>query len=194
MMTARMVARTVGLGPPNKLRRGSDRLEIAILWLAMLTSLLLMPVSAAIGTSVARDQLDQSAETRASGTVVVATTLAAVPINPASSVAVSMPAPATWTDGTGVQRTLTVQVPQGTRAGTLVKVWLDRDGNPVEPPRPSGVIALYGAIVGIGLFVCGLAGAWFLVAVVRALLDRWRYARWQSEWRRVAPPIGRRRS
>ena len=194
MMTTRMIARTLGLGVPNKLRRGSDRLEIAVLWLAMLTSMLLMPVSAAIGTSVARDQLDQSAETRATGTVVMATTLDAVPINPASSVAVSMPAPATWTDTSGVQHTTIVQVAQGTRAGSVVKVWLDRNGNPVEPPRPSGVIALYGAVVGIGVFVCGLAGTWFVVAVVRTLLDRWRYARWQSEWRRVSAPVGRHRS
>ena len=194
MMTTRMIARTLGIGPPNELRRGSDRLEVAVLWFALLTSLLMMPIGAAIGTSAARAELDQSAETRSSGSTVMATTVDAVPVNPASSIAVSMPAPATWTDTTGGPHTVIVQVPQGTRAGSVVKVWLDRDGNPVEPPRPSGVIALYGAIVGIGVFVCGLAGIWFVVALVRAVLDRWRYTRWQNEWRKVAPPLGRTKS
>src|SRR5262245_27370885 len=112
--TPMMVARRMGLGR-NQLRRGSDRLEVAVLWIGLVVSLLMLPVSAAVGTSIAERDARTSAATRSTGVQVIATTVDAVPITPASSVAVTMPVLAVWTDSTG-QHTAVVQAPQGSRA------------------------------------------------------------------------------
>jgi hypothetical protein len=182
MTTPMMVARRMGLGR-NPLRRGSDRLEVAVLWIGLVVSLMLMPVSAAIGTSIAERDARMSAATRSAGAQVIATTLDAVPITPASSVAVTMPVLAVWSDATGQQRTGVVQAPQGSRAGTPIRVWVDGSGQPVEAPTSPGVSAFVGTMTGITAFVGGLASIWFLVWLARYLLDRWRYHQWQTEWR-----------
>jgi hypothetical protein len=183
--TPMMVARRMGLGR-NPLRRGSDRLEVAVLWIGLVVSLLMLPVCAAVGMSIAERDARTSAATRSTGVQVIATTLDAVPITPASSVAVTMPVLAVWTDVTGQQRTGVVQAPQGSRAGTPVRVWVDGSGQPVEAPTSPGVSVFVGTMTGITAFIGGLASIWFLVWLARFLLDRWRYHQWQTEWRAVS--------
>jgi hypothetical protein len=185
-----MLARRMGFGR-NPLRRGSDRIEVTLLWIALVASMLMMPLSAALGTSIAQADARTSAETRATGTQVVAMTLDAAPLTPSTSVAVSQPVRAVWTDATGQQRAGVVSVPQGTRAGSLIRVWLDGFGRPVETPSSSGLSAFVGAMAGIATFIGGLAGIWFLVWLTRLLLDQWRFHRWQVEWHQVSAHIRR---
>lgn len=177
------IARRFGLGR-NSLRRGSDRIESAVLWLALVASLLLLPVSAAFGTSVEETNARTAAELRATGTQVVARTLDAVAITPSTTVVVSHPVRAAWTDANGVQHEGTVRVPQGTRAGTELRVWLDQAGTPVDPPKDGGLAAFLGTLAGVSAFIGGLFGIWSLVWMVRFLLDRLRLRRWQADWQR----------
>jgi hypothetical protein len=71
--------------------------------------------------------------------------------------------------------------------GSVVPVWVDRDGNVVAAP-PSGMDALVlGAALGLGVVIAGaviLFGVW---VAVRLELDRRNAAGWAEEWARVEP-------
>jgi hypothetical protein len=176
----RLLARRFGLSR-SPLRRTSDRIEVAVLWVAILFAMLAMPASAALGTAVADNGLSRAAELTASGTPVVVRTLDTVPASPVSTVAIRTPVPAVWTDASGTERQGIVSVPAGTRAGTELTVWLNRDGGLTDPPQRVGVSVAAGIAAGVGTFVGSLISLALLVALVRAGLDRHRLRRWQAE-------------
>ena len=181
----RVIARRFGLGR-NSLRRTSDRIEAAVLWLALVGCLLLVPVSAALGTGVQRSSVRQAEIDGAGLTRGVAVALESVPVNPAATVVVPRLARATWTDQHGIVREGMVMVPSGTRAGAPVNIWLDASGTPADAPRSRGVSAAVGTMTGLAMFAGGLLGIWLFVLSVRSLLDRWRRRCWTADWDRVA--------
>jgi hypothetical protein len=92
-----------------------------------------------------------------------------------------------WTGAGGKKAVGEAPLPQNTKAGAVVRVWLDRAGKPGDgPPALLGTIAS-GVITGVsawGLLV-GLLLACF--QLVHLVLDRCRYAAWDAEWMMVNP-------
>ncbi|MBV9923331.1 MAG: hypothetical protein JOY78_21145 [Pseudonocardia sp.] len=95
--------------------------------------------------------------------------------------------PASWSDRRGGQHTGLVAASQGLRAGSVVTIWTDVSGAKVAAPASAGQ-ALVGGVVAGGMALGGgflvLVGLWALVR--RATLAA-NCARWEQEWREIAP-------
>jgi hypothetical protein len=97
-----------------------------------------------------------------------------------------------WTGPDGSPRTGQVDVPDGARKGSIVKIWTDASGHLVLAPigrtqiisRVITVTAL--APLAVALVLLTLAGA------THRLLDRRRMAAWEADWNAVEPQWSRR--
>ncbi|MEU4295290.1 hypothetical protein AB0E63_44320 [Kribbella sp. NPDC026596] len=179
--------RRLGIGR-NPMRRSSDRVEVGLLWCGLLVALLLIPVAAAIGTSVSRAYGESAARQRAVLHQVKATTLEGterdVPTAPGD---VLSRARVRYVDANGYAREGTASVVIGTKAGDQVTIWLDRSGAIAPSPRSSADSSAFGTSAGF----LTLAGTWLLlwglVRLARVPLDRRRAREWEVEWLAVAP-------
>jgi hypothetical protein len=184
---ALMQARRLGFGR-NPLRRWSDRAEITLLWCALITALLLVPVGAAVGTSVRNSLNASAAQQRALLHEVRARTLEStegmVPSAPGDVLA---RAGVSYTDPQGVDREGTASVVMGTKAGAEVTIWLDRSGNIVTAPRSGADSAAFGAGAGISSVLGSWLLLWGLFGLARLPLNRRRVREWDAEWQTVAP-------
>ncbi|GAA4553284.1 Rv1733c family protein [Amycolatopsis samaneae] len=168
------------------LARRSDRIEAAVLASTLLLGLTVLPFAAAAGSTVYAHERDVSAQQRATGRPAVAMLLADGPVAETAGrggvVAEKAPTAAMWTLPDGTPRRGQVDAATGTVAGARVAIWLDRNGDPVDPPLTTAGAAVTGIAAGTGLLVI----AWSLLAAVyvvnRWALDRARYAAWQREW------------
>lgn len=177
----------LGLGR-NPLRRRSDRIETVLLWCALVAALLLIPVGAAVGTSVRNASDASAAQQRAALYEVKARTLAgterSVPSAPGdvlSRVRVG------YVDQHGVAREGTATVVIGTQAGTDVTVWLDQSGAIASAPRSASDGAAFGATVGLLVVLSSWLLLWGAFWLARIPLDRGRSEDWEDEWRSIAP-------
>jgi len=181
-----MQARRLGIGR-NPLRRRVDRLESMVLLSAVLAALVMIPVAAALGTSVRNSSENTAAQRRAVLTEVRARTLenteAAVPNAPGQMTSWVR---VTWTDRAGWPQEGRTNVAIGTKQGTSVTIWLDGSGAITAPPRPAGDSAAIGGAVGLGVAMT----SWLLIAGLARLavvpLDRRRMRDWEREWEQVA--------
>ncbi|WP_306946754.1 hypothetical protein [Streptomyces sp. B4I13] len=97
------------------------------------------------------------------------------------------PAQVRWTDTDGVVRTGTALVKPGTPKGATVRVWVTRDGTVTGHPANTLNATTSGWMVG-GMTAFGLAaGSYAARAGMRLVLDRRRYAQWDTEWDLVEP-------
>jgi hypothetical protein len=189
------VARRLGLDH-NPLRRRSDVIEGWLLPLTIVMFLLLAPLAA--GLTGLRVQAGNAAAHRAEQTwrQVPAVLLKAAPgpmMSDNGANAWLVWTPARWVAG-GRSRTGNVPAPSGTKAGSTVRVWVDRTGAVQVPPMTAAraddrvVIAMAFALAALATFLAGLA------LVVRKVLDRRRLAEWEAAWLSVGPQWSRHSS
>ncbi|MFF0341429.1 hypothetical protein [Kribbella sp. NPDC004875] len=181
-----MQARRLGFGRTT-LRRRPDRIEALLLWCVLIAALLMIPVGAAIGTSM-RNSLDASAtQERAKLYEVRARTLEDTePVASGIPGGVLSLVPVSYVDSHGTEREGLTTVVMGTKAGTDVMVWIDTSGMIVTTPRSPADSAALGGTVGT-FFVLG---AWLLLwggfRLARIPLDRRRLRDWDTEWRTIS--------
>ncbi|WP_344848746.1 Rv1733c family protein [Kribbella ginsengisoli] len=182
-----MQARRLGCGH-NPLRRPSDRFEAALAVIALFAGILLIPVGAAVGTSVEKADESRVAEQRAVLRQLAARTTADAPAVTGQELGrITWPVPVVWQDETGVDHRGLVDLMLGTKANTEVVVWVDRSGALVKPPRTAGDSAAIGDAVGFGTVIGCWLVLWVLLLIARRALDRRRLADWAAEWEQVAP-------
>jgi hypothetical protein len=102
-------------------------------------------------------------------------------------------APATWRTAAGVTQTGYVPADAGSRAGSVVTVYLDRAGRVHMPPLTPGEASsrlLQARLAGLAVLAVLLA---IMVVFVRRMLDRRRLAGWEHAWLSVGPTWSRRR-
>ncbi|WP_432076235.1 Rv1733c family protein [Streptomyces wuyuanensis] len=102
-------------------------------------------------------------------------------------------AEATWSrPGSGAHSGV-VEVPPGTAAGSVVRIWVDEHGRLVPKPPTDADMAMASALAGVSVFTV-LAGA---AAAVTGFRDRRLDARtleaWEAEWAAVEPRWSGRR-
>jgi hypothetical protein len=100
--------------------------------------------------------------------------------------------PASWT-AAGVRHTADVPALSGSRARSVVTVWLDSKGKVHLPPlTPGGAGArlLEARLTGLAVLAVVLA---LTIVLVRRLLDRRRLAGWENAWLSVGPTWSRHR-
>ena len=170
----------------NPLRRPIDRFEGAVLVALAAVFGVAVAAAAIIGTHTYQSQLPAAARVRPAVAVLIQH-------GPAAG---SLPRPgqaeARWRvpgggERSGVLTTATVPGISGAAAGTRVAIWLNRSGQPAEPPPGQAVMIIYALITGGA--VTALAGAALLIAyaLARQALDRRRLAGWETAWARTGP-------
>ncbi|MDI2124802.1 hypothetical protein QI554_01460 [Yinghuangia seranimata] len=92
-----------------------------------------------------------------------------------------------WTAADGTTRTGQAPVQTIGSRGDQTVVWLDRAGNPVEPPAPPGRAMSHAIGSGLATLVGGAAALLALLGSERFLFMRRRTAAWARDWERTAP-------
>ncbi len=175
----------------NQLATAGDRLEGAVLVIAVTVVLLAVPVAAAVGSELHAGQWAQvvsQQETRQRAEAVLAED-APPPVSVDDRGAVPEKAfvRATWLGPDGQVRQGDVQANQGTKAGTTVPIWIDRhDGALTEPPLSARGAAVNAIGVALMLWAAATAAVALLYLLTRFAHTRSRMRRWELEWQRVS--------
>ncbi|TKG71121.1 Rv1733c family protein [Prauserella endophytica] len=169
----------------NPVARTSDRIEAAVLLLAIVVPLLALPIAAALGSDTyARESraAELEASTRYESTAVLLTDAVLESPTIYAGGRQTVQVRAEWQRPDGSPGTGLVVAEAGLEKGSEVRVWLDESGERVQPPRTQAMAAWNAAAVAITAWlsvtlVCALS--WW---ALHALLDRARRQRWQREW------------
>jgi hypothetical protein len=170
----------------NPLRRGSDRVETAVLALLVIVFLVAAPFAALASGSWALGRAHQAQLTeRASSYHVPALVLK---LDAPSGGAYGDPgAQARWTAHDGKVITSEIPVPLGAAAGTTQWLWTTADGRLTNPPLEDS------QVTGQAYFAEGFAVVTLAVLLtITGLMTRWtldkrRIAAWDAEWRATGP-------
>ena len=165
----------------NPLVRISDRVEAAVLGLAIVVWLLAAPVAGAVGTAVhdSRSHLyAEQAQTRHAVTATVTDTTdpAAEPDSATKLITVR----ARWLAG-GLERTGVVTEQSTIKAGDRVGIWVDNFGDQVDAPTPVALAAVQAVQAALGIWLTVAAAAAALVGLTRLVVDRIRGTGWQHD-------------
>lgn len=169
----------------NPLLRRTDRIEAAVVLVALVLSLLALPVAGVVGSVVYEARHSQYVQEASQRHAVVAT-VTATGVGGVDHSVVQANWPIIDGDRSGL-----IAATTDAKSGQQVRIWIDKSGNPVDPPTP-GWRALTGAL-GTALTVAvatGVAAA-ALVTGIRARLDRARDAWWEQEIRYLQENGGR---
>jgi hypothetical protein len=180
----------------NPLRRGSDRVETAVLGALLAGFLAAAPFAAHTAGSWAYATSAREAQAqRATLRQVPATLLQAPPQTTSypGAGAVPMGVGARWRAPDGQERTGELIVPAGATAGSTVPVWVDRAGRLAGPPLSHVQLvtrAQLAAELAAGVLAIALITATWLT---RRILDRRRIAAWDADWLATGPQWSPRR-
>jgi hypothetical protein len=172
----------------NPLLRFIDRIEALAMVLGIGLSLLGVPVAGAVGTDVyaARGSTyADDARTRHTVSATVTETAAA------SSDTGTVDGQARWqTDG--VTHTASFEAPVPVKVGDRVDIWVDENGNEVDPPAPTSRAGFDAVSVAVPIELVVVAASGALVGATRWWLARIRDARWESGLKALADGGGGR--
>lgn len=191
-MDAKQLAGVVRQAFPgrNPLATAGDRIEGVVLVVAVVVALLALPVAAAVGSDFYAAQLAQSASEQQTRQQVVAVLLEDAPpvsgvVDPDGPVE-SASVRATWRGPDGVPREGLVRAAHGRKAGGILPIWVDRGGDPVEPPLTTAGAVVEAAGLAALLWAGVSAAMAVLYLAVRFTHKRMRTRRWAAEWERIA--------
>jgi hypothetical protein len=177
---------TLGAGP---LKRNSDRLQFLARVLLGCTVLMALPIALAVATATHSAALADAAAQAAERYQVDATlTEDAPPVSHSNEVASVKPrAAVVWTGPVGLRHEGRVAVPVGSDAGSVVRIWIDREGEHTMPPLGDADVAAQTAAAAVLTFVGLCSVAYGLYFAFRKALDRGRMRRWDADWAVVGP-------
>ena len=168
----------------NPLLRRTDRIEALVMLVALVVSLVAIPVAAAVGIGVYDLRDSRFAQEGRDRHTEVAAVLETETEGARSTVV-----RARWPAAAG-ERTGVLQLTTQAKVGDRIEVWVDKDSNPVAPPTPTwhAVGDAYGATMATLLFVAVTMTSF--VTGVCSRLDRERNAQWSvssGAWKKTAP-------
>lgn len=178
----------------NELMRSADRLESAIVTIAVVLSGVWLIVAVLIGADT-RARLDREAAAAAADQRQVeavlladapAKTSASSPWGPTPYGADAVTVPASWTRA-GQQFTGPVPAPPDARAGHTVVVTVDARGA-VVPPRTAADHTVVAVFAGLGIWAAGAGVAVGAACVAHSALTRYRLRQWARDWDRFDAP------
>jgi len=169
-------------------RRTTDRVEDVAAWVLIAVGLLVILFSYGIGAQIYNQSLGRVQLERAERVPTPARLLSDADVtayvNARSS---TVMAPAIWQDRFGSTHNDLVMVARGLRAGGKIAIWTDATGAKVPAPMTEQDALLIG-LIGGGVALAGGIGLLFgLWALVRRATMTANCARWDDEWREVAP-------
>ncbi|MDT0381567.1 hypothetical protein RM572_22670 [Streptomyces sp. DSM 42041] len=173
----------------NPLRRRSDQVEAWVLLLALVAGVVGGALATLVTWGVARGTAEDQRTERLRVSAVVMEdadpqsreTFYKAPGADTSRV------PVRWTAPDGTVRSGSAEVPDGSRAGTSVPLWVAPDGSQTAPPAGAAMAALQSGICAALAGGAVVALVCVAQATVRGGLDRRRARQWEREWARVEP-------
>ncbi|MET8764278.1 hypothetical protein [Lentzea sp. NPDC004782] len=188
-MSAKPMSRLVRRVFPcrNKLAGTGDRIEGAVLAVAVAVSLLAVPVTATIGSELYTSKRDQVADQQASRHEVDAVLVEDAPTGEQNDVLQTVPVKARWKLPDGATRQGEVPTHHDLKAGTTVRVWIDASGTPTDPPLTTAGVAVHAAVIAFLVWTAIVEAMVLLYLAVKFTHTRIRARRWAAEWARVAP-------
>lgn len=176
----------------NPLRRGIDRLETCLLVglfavMAVVTPFAARLVGHASYAAALQARQEQLADRHQVQAVL---TENADPVR-GYSISPYVLTPAAWTSVTGVHRSGEVPADPGSRKGTSISVWTDRDGYLDSPPLTTSDAASQADAATAGVIVTGGVAYITGAAAIKLLLNRRRMAAWDADWVATAPTWNR---
>ena len=180
-------ARRLGWGR-NSLRRRSDRVEIAVVLVAICVAFAVVPLALVTGSVVYQQNLAVAAAQNAERFDVTAVLLEDTTSVPAwGGVVSSVPANARWVGQDGSRHSGVVSATQAAAAGTGVPIWTDAHGDLVSAPLTTEQAWGRGVLAAVAAMAVAVAFLVTVVALIRRRLNRVRYAAWEAEWRQIDP-------
>ncbi|WP_330275871.1 hypothetical protein OG205_09500 [Lentzea sp. NBC_00516] len=192
-MTVKPVSRLVHHVFPgrNPLATAGDRIEGAVLALAIAVTLLAIPIAGAAASESYATRRAQIPVHQAARHEVDAVLVEDAPPTIGSTerggVVESTPVLARWRLPDGSARQGVVQAHYDAEAGAVVPIWIDQDGAMTEAPTTEEGAAFNAILLALLLWsaVAGTAALLYLAA--RFTHQRIRMGRWADEWARIAP-------
>jgi hypothetical protein len=163
----------------DPLVRTTDRIEALVVVLAVVVSLLAIPIAAAVGTAVydsRRQAYAEQADTRHT----VPATVTDIPASQQILRTGTITVPARWT-ADGAEHTGAVEAQSTTKTGDTVEIWVDHNGAKVPAPTPTTRAAVEAATGALVIWISVAAIAATLSTLTRAVCDRIRFAGWQHD-------------
>lgn len=152
----------------NPLIRVSDRVEALVAVLAVVVSLVAVPIAAALGTAVHDSRSRVYAQQAQARHLVTATVTDGKAVRKDLSKP-SVNVPARWFAG-GAEHTGTVSAPLKVKTGDSIDIWVDNDGSLVGPPSRTAMDEAVAAALVFWVVVALAAGG--VCAATRVVLDR----------------------
>lgn len=166
-----------GLFRCNPLLRASDRIEALAVAVAVMVSLLALPVAAAVGTAVHDSRREVYAQQHHNRHLVTATITDDTAAQNMSRTNASTMA-AHWS-AAGAERTGPVTAQSATNPGDHVAIWVDNNGALTDEPTPTTRAGVDAVTAALFMWAGVTAAAAILLAGTRAVCDRVRAIRWQ---------------
>ncbi len=170
-----VLLRLLGRDP---LVRTTDRIEALVLVLAVVVSLLAVPIAAAVGTAVNDSRRHLYAEQADARHTVVAT-VADVPASQILRTGTTI-VQARWT-ADGAEHTGTAKAQSTTKTGDPIEIWVDNNGAQAPAPTPTTRAAVEAVTGALAIWICVAATAATLFTLTRAVCDRIRFTGWQHD-------------
>jgi len=166
-----------GLLRRNPLLGASDRVEALVVALAVMVSLLAVPVAAAVGTAVhdsRRDVYAQQHHTRHLIAATITDDTAAQEISRTNTATMA----ARWS-AAGAEHTGAIKAQSATKPGDQVAIWVDNDGALTDEPTPTTRAGVDAVTAALFMWAGVTAAAAILLAATQAVCDGIRAIRWQ---------------
>ncbi len=161
----------------HPLVRASDRVQALVLVLAVVMTLVAVPVAFAVGTAVYEARSRQYGE-HARMSHVVTGTVTSYKVAYHESLGPTIAVLARWS-AAGTEHSGPVPAPAGVKLGDTIDIWVKDDGTHAGPPPTTADEEAVAAGLAMWLGVAAAAAA--AVAGTRAACDRARRARWQRD-------------
>lgn len=168
------IARVFGCNP---LLRRADRIEAIIVLVALALSLVAVPLAGVAGTLVYQARHSQYAREASQRHAVVATVTATGVDSMDHSVV-----QANWPVASGERNGL-IGITTDSKLGQHVRIWIDKTGNPVDPPTPAWRASTGALGTALTIVLATFLATASLVTGIRARLDLARDAQWEQEIR-----------
>ena len=163
----------------NPLVRHSDRIEVLVLCMAVVASIVALPIATTIGTSVREARTHFYTEQAKSRHEVTATAIedGSVQFEPNH---VSYTVQARWRAG-GRDHVGAVDWPDRVKSGDQLSIWVNDAGNDVGPPMPPSRADSDAVAAGFAFWFFVTAASAGFAYLVRRRLDHWRSVQWDRE-------------
>jgi hypothetical protein len=177
---------TMGSGP---LKRTSDRLQFLARLLLVCSLATAIPVALVVASVVHAQALTEATAQSLERHQVDAEVVADPPV--IASVADDLPralrAPAVWRPPSGGEHGGLVVVPAGARAGSIVPIWVDQDGDLTTRPLDGDGVVTRAADMAVGTYVLTSSLAVGVYLAFLVALDHSRLRRWAADWAVTEP-------